>query len=171
MAIVFETPRLLVRELTLADLDFVATMLADPEVMRFWPRPFSRGEAVDWINRQLERYERHGYGYWLTLDKRSGEPVGQIGLLEQGVDGIAHCGLGYIIHRPFWRQGLAWEGALGVRDYAFETLAKPRVVTLIRPGNIPSLRLAQKLGMKPEQLVMYSDREHQLWAISRSEVG
>jgi RimJ/RimL family protein N-acetyltransferase len=171
MSVVLETPNLVVRKLTLADLDFVATMLADPEVMRFWPKPYTRDEAEGWIDRQLDRYEQYGYGYWLALDKSSSEPVGQIGLLQQEVDGIGHPGLGYMIHRPFWHRGLALEDALATRRYAFENLGKPRVIALIRPGNIPSLRIALKLGMLPEQLVTYTGSEHLLLAVSRSDLN
>jgi RimJ/RimL family protein N-acetyltransferase len=59
---VLETPRVTLREMTLTDLDFVAEMLAHPEVMSFWPKCFDRDEAVNWIERQQARYAKDGVG-------------------------------------------------------------------------------------------------------------
>ena len=80
MTFILQTPRLVLRKLNLDDMDFVAEMLAHPEVMRFWPRPHTRDEAADWIRRQQNRYVRDGYGYWLAPDKVNGQPIGQAGL-------------------------------------------------------------------------------------------
>src|SRR5882762_1010613 len=100
MRIILETPRLVLRELSLRDLDFVAEMLAHPEVMHFWPKLYDRSEAEAWIRKSQERYARDGFGYWLALDKAGGQPIGQAGLLRQEVDGVTETGIGYIIHRP-----------------------------------------------------------------------
>ncbi len=96
-----ETPRLILREMELADLDFVAAMLAGPEVMRYYPKVYTREEAKQWIERQLGRYARYGHGLWLALDKITGEPRGQVGLIEQQVRGIEEPEVAYLIHRPF----------------------------------------------------------------------
>ncbi len=52
--------------------------------------------------------------------------------------GARSAEIGYLIHRPFWRQGIAFEAARAVRDFAFERLALPRIISLIRPENVPS---------------------------------
>ena len=160
---ILETPRLVLRELALDDLDFVAGMLAHPEVMASWPKPYTRDEAAEWIRRQQERYARDGYGYWLALDKAGGRPIGQAGLLAQIVDGVAETGIGYIIHRPFWRQGYATEAARACRDYAFGKLGKERVVVLVRPENVVSLSVARKLGATPERETVYAGFVHSVW--------
>ncbi len=168
MKVILETPRLVLREMSLADLDFVAEMLAHPEVMRYWPKPYSRQEAVDWVRRQQERYGTDGVGYWLALEQASGQPVGQAGLLVLQVEGVEEIGLGYIIHRPFWRRGFATEAAAASRDYALNVLGKPRVIALVRPENVPSQGVALKLGMKPEGRTQYAGYEHLIFAISCS---
>ncbi len=168
MAIILETPRLILREMSLADLDFVAAMLADPEVMRYYPKCYSREEAGTWVERQANRYARHGHGLWLVLDKASGHPVGQVGLLIQQVHGAEEKEVGYLIHRPFWRRGFAAESARACRDYAFEVLSRQRVVALIRPENVPSLGVALKLGMQPEpDRIWHSKFEHIVFSVSR----
>ena len=157
---VFETPRLVLREMSVADLDFIAEMLAHPEVMRFWPKCYERDEAANWVKRQQARYAKDGIDYWLVLEKASGRPVGQAGLLQLTVDDREEVGLGYIIHRPFWRQGFALEAAAASMDYAFNKLGRHRVVALVRPENLPSQGVARKLGMKVEKRTHHADYEH-----------
>jgi RimJ/RimL family protein N-acetyltransferase len=158
MTPILETPRLLLREMVPDDLDFVATMLADPEVMRYYPNCYSRAEAAAWLDRNRERYARDGHGLWLVLDRDTGEPVGQVGLLMQPVDGVWEAEVGYLIHRPFWRRGLATEAALATRNAAFQRWHKPRVISLIRPDNLPSQGVARKLGMRLEKRTLFKDR-------------
>lgn len=169
MAFHIETDRLAFRELSVADLDFVAAMLSDPEVMRFYPKCYSRQEAEAWICRQADRYSRHGHGLWLTVNKMTGEPIGQVGLVLQRVNGVNEWEVGYLIHRPFWRQGFAAEAAIAVRDYAFNVLNKPRIISLIRPENIPSQGVAKKLGMCPEGRTFYGAFEHIIFSVSKAK--
>jgi len=93
---VLETSRLILREMSPNDLDFVASMLAHPEVMRFWLRCYSREEAEEWVRQQQDCYARHGHGYWLALEKATLQPGGQAGLLMLEVDGVEEVSLGYI---------------------------------------------------------------------------
>jgi len=169
MKTVLETPRLLVREMDMTDFEFLAEQLADPEVMRYWPRPYTPEEVVAWVRRQEERYAREGFGYWLALDKTTGLPVGQVGLLSHEVDGRPEIDLGYIIHRPFWRLGYATEGAAACRDHAFLTLEVPRVVALVRPENVPSQGVARNLGMSPVSRTTFADLEHIVFELTRDD--
>jgi len=122
LKIVLETNRFFLREICLADLDFVVEMLSHPEVMRYYPKLYSREEAQAWVERQMTRYEKDGHGLWLVVERESEQPVGQVGLLLQEVDGAQEFEIGYLIHRPYWRRGFATEAALSARQYAFETL-------------------------------------------------
>jgi RimJ/RimL family protein N-acetyltransferase len=156
--------------MSLDDLDFVASMLADPEVMRFYPRRYSREESEAWVRRQLDRYSRDGHGLWLVLDRITEEPMGQVGLILQQFEGVQEPEIGYLIHRPFWRRGFATEAAASTRDHAFGVLGKPRVISLIRPENEPSQGVARKLGMEPERrTVMFGGFEHLVFAVSRAD--
>lgn len=168
MTVILETRRLILREMSPADLDFVADMLADPEVMRYYPKCYSREEAATWIGRQMNRYARHGHGLWLVLDKAGGQPVGQVGLLIQNLDGVEEKEVGYLIHRPFWRCGFATEAAMACRDHAFDVLGRQQVIALIRPENVPSQGVARKLGMTPgTHRVRHSGLEHLVFSVSR----
>lgn len=169
MKTVLETRRLILREMTREDLDFLAEMLGDAEVMRHFPKPISREEALAYIEKNLARYAQDGYGFWVALDKETQLPIGRVGLLRQHVDGRDEDEIGYMIHRPYWRQGFASEAGAAVRDYAFSKLGKQRLISLVRPVNIPSQRTALKLGMKPEKLAMHASFEHIVFAIGSTE--
>ena len=166
MATILETPRLALREMTGDDLDFVAAMLADPDVMRFWPRPQTRDEAVDWVRRQIDRYAEYGSGYWVAVLKSTGEPIGQYGLLPPGPDlerqGVAEANLGYMTHRPHWRNGYAAEASAACLAYAFEVQRRDGVACLIRPENAPSLAVARSLGLtlEKERVVVLAGFDH-----------
>jgi RimJ/RimL family protein N-acetyltransferase len=142
-------------------------MLGDPETMRFYPKPYTRDESREWIERQRRRYAADGHGLWLVCLKETGEPVGQVGLIRQHVDGVAEDEVGYLIARPQWRRGLATEAALATRDHAFATLGKRRVISLIRPSNLPSQGVARKLGMSVEKTTSCWDLEHLVFALRR----
>ncbi len=166
MKTILETNRLLLRERTLADLDFIAEMLAHPEVMRYYPKLFTRDETRVWLERQMKRYEKDGHGLWLVVDKETELPVGQVGLILQEVDGASEFEISYFIHRPYWRRGFATEAAIGVRQYAFETLGLNRVISLIRPENVPSQGVARKLDMSPERETIFRGLKHLVFAIN-----
>ena len=161
-----ETPRLALREISMADIGFVSTMLADPEVMRYYPAPLSRTEAEGWIERQQRRYRDDGHGLWLVECRTSFEPVGQVGLALQDVDGVHEHEIVYLIHRPYWRQGYATEAAVATREHAFGSLRLSRVISLIRPQNRPSQGVARKLGMRAERETLFKGRTHLVFALN-----
>ena len=165
---VLETTRLRLRELESSDLDFVAEMLGDAEVMRFYPARLTREETRDWIDRQRVRYTQDGYGLWMVELKASGEPVGQVGLMRQWVHRSPEPEIGYLVHRPMWRRGFAAEAAGGVRDYALGGLGLPRVVSLVRPDNLPSQGVATKIGMTRHGTALHAFTPHLLYILDRS---
>lgn len=165
MPTVIETPRLRLREITRDDLDFLSEMLGDADVMRYYPHPLDRAGAQDWMERQLERYERDGFGFWLVEDATDGQAVGQVGLLKQMVEGEVHREVAYMIHRPYQRNGFATEAAAAVRDHAFEVLNMPEVVSFIRPENVPSQRVARHLGMEPRRTIKRAGLSHLVWSV------
>jgi RimJ/RimL family protein N-acetyltransferase len=139
------------RELDVDDLPFVASMLGDPEVMRFYPKQLDRAESLAWIERQRARYADDGHGLWLLEELDGGAPVGQVGLVMQDLVGFPrprYPEVGWLLHRPFWKRGYASEAAARVRAHAHETLGYDEVISLIRPENEPSQAVARRLGMQ-----------------------
>jgi len=69
--------------------------------------------------------------------------VGDCGLVIQEVDGIEELEVGYHFNRKYWGRGFATEAARACMDYAFERLGRRRVISMIRPDNAPSRRVAE----------------------------
>ena len=164
---VFATTRIVARELLETDIDFVAAMLADPEVMRHYPSVYSREQAVAWIARQRLRYERDGHGLWLVCDRRTGAPLGQIGLCLQEVNGVMEPEVGYLLARSQWGRGFATEAAIATRDWSFARYPGRRTVSLIRELNAPSRAVAGRIGMTLAGEAMHGGQRHLVYAMQR----
>jgi len=150
------------------DLDFVATTLANPEVMQFYPSTLTRSQAAAWLQRQCERYTSEGHGLWLVENRYTGEPIGQVGLVMQQVDNEKLPEMGYLIDAPYWRQGFAREATQAVREYAFHVCRYPLVIALVRPINLPSQAVARGLGMRIQRTVMFRGYKHWVFVCQQS---
>jgi RimJ/RimL family protein N-acetyltransferase len=100
------------------------------------------------VQRNLDHQAEHGYGLFSVILKASGLLIGDCGLERMDVDGVPAVELGYDFRSDYWSQGYATEAASAVRDYAFQHLRLPRLISLIRVGNLPSQRVAEKIGMR-----------------------
>ena len=166
--IILETPRLQLRELVPDDLDALAKVLSDPITMQFYPKPYDRQGITDWIERNRRRYQEHGHSLWGMVLKSSGELIGDCGLAMQNVEGQNEIEIGYHVRRDHWKQGYATEAARACRDYGLAQLKAPRLISLIRPENIASRRVAEKNGMTIWKEVIWADLPHIVYAIERS---
>src|SRR5271165_4118167 len=99
---VLQTPRLSLRAFVPADIDALATILTDPETMRYYPAPFDRAEVADWIQRNRSRYDDDGHGLWAMILNSTGELIGDCGLVRQTVDGADEIEIGYHVRRDLW---------------------------------------------------------------------
>ena len=130
------------------DLAEIAALLGDPEVMAFYASPKSRAEAQRWIDWNVANYTTHGYGLWI-IETHTGEFVGDCGLTWQLVDGHRELEVGYHVRHDLQGQGYATEAAQACRAFAAR-LGEPHLVAIIHPDNIPSQRVAQKIGLTLE---------------------
>jgi len=139
--------------------------------MRFYPAPFDRTGVRDWITRNRRRYQRDGHGLWAMVLKSSGETVGDCGLVRQQVDNAEEIEIGYHLRRDLWGQGLASEAAIACRSYGFVQLRVDRLVSLIRPENLPSRRVAVKNGMRIWKETMRMGFLHYVYAVTRAQAA
>jgi RimJ/RimL family protein N-acetyltransferase len=149
------TARLVFREMVGADLDDMAALLGDPVVMHHYARLRTRAEAQDWIDWSRRSYAEHGFGLWVLSDAATGVFVGDCGLTYQEVDGVQELEVGYQVRADRQGQGLATEAATAVRDLARDVLHAPRLTAIIKPDNVPSQRVALKIGLALEKEVPY----------------
>ena len=167
--VAFSTSRLSLHEVVEDDADFLFSLLSDPQVMRFYPQELSREEAFGWLETQIGRYEAHGVGLWLVRERGSGDRAGLIGLAVRDVDGVGELEIGYLLHAPFWGQGYASEAARGCRDYGFARTGCPSLISLIRPENEPSRRVAQALGMRVTGHTVRAGFDHEIFRLERPD--
>jgi RimJ/RimL family protein N-acetyltransferase len=137
-------------------------VFADAEVMRFGDGMKTREWVQAWLRTCLEQYYRTwGFGPYAVVEQRSREVLGYCGLFYfPEVNGRPEVEVGYRLRRSAWRQGYATEAALAVRDFAFTNLGIKRLIAMIDPGNRPSIRVAEKLGMRYEAEVMFAGYDH-----------
>jgi len=150
---ILETERLMLRLLTMDDVEALFPMYSDPEVRQYFP-DFTRTyeetkEEVDYFVNRC--YQKHGFGLWATVDKATGELIGRCGLLSWEIEEREEVEVAYLLAKAYWGRGLATEAAQGIVQYAFEQLNISRLICLVDPGNTASQNVAQKIGMTLEK--------------------
>ncbi|MCP2328389.1 RimJ/RimL family protein N-acetyltransferase [Hamadaea flava] len=140
--------------MTADDLDDMAGLLGDPAVMRYYPSPKTRAEALAWIEWNQRLYREHGYGLWVVTLLDTGEFVGDCGLTPQEIEGVVELEVGYHVRTDLQGLGYATEAAAACRDYARDVLGAERLIAIIRPDNRPSQRVAEKIGLPLERMAM-----------------
>lgn len=140
------TERLVLRAFVQRDIDEYAAIIGDPEVTKYLGNgiPLSRGEAWRQMAMILGHWRLLGYGLWAVEEKATGALMGRIGC--QQPDGFPGFELAYTLGRQFWRRGFAREGAAAALAYARNVLGRTNVISVIRPANTGSIRVAQSLG-------------------------
>lgn len=141
-----DTARLRFRQMTTTDLDPMADLLGDPEVMRYYPAPKTRDQAAAWIAWNQRNYAEHGYGLWI-IETLTGDFVGDCGLTWQEVDDVRKLEVGYHVAMTWQGHGFATEAAAACRDFAREHTGARELVAIVHPDNRASQRVAEKIGM------------------------
>ncbi len=165
-----ETDRLVLRRMKAEDVDDLVLIFSDPRVMAsFGGQLFDRSQTERWVRRNLEHQDKYGYGLFSIILKADGHLIGDCGLEHMEVAGTPEVELGYDLNSEYWNQGFATEAAAAVRDFAFEQLALARLVSLIRPTNVASRRVAEKIGMVKDQEILRGEQVYWVYALSKRE--
>lgn len=168
---ILETDRLYLREMEPADFPALCQILRDEKVMYAYEHAFSEAEAQEWLERQLARYEKYGFGLWAVVLKKTGGMIGQCGLTMQDSGQREVLEVGYLFQRAFWHRGYATEAAAACQAYAFARLDAQEVFSIIRDTNLPSQKVAQRNGMTLRGAVLKRyygiDMPHLLFSIRR----
>lgn len=172
MKVILETERLLLRELTWDDLPDLAAALADEETMRYIGAGGARTleQSAASMERMIASYEQLGYGLWATFYKPDGKWIGRCGIIRWEIEGQEELEVGYLITRPYWGQGLATEAAIAIRDWGLRELNRERLISLIYPANLASIRVAEKNGMTYERQVELFGRPVSMYSLLRPQL-
>ena len=146
---ILETKRLRLREITQTDYKALSQILQDEETMYAYEGAFSDKEVQEWLDRQIRRYKKWGFGLWAVILKETGDFIGQCGLTMQPWKDQEVLEIGYLFQCTHWHKGYATEAAKACKKYAFEVLKAPEVCSIIRNTNIPSQKAALRIGMHP----------------------
>ncbi|HEY1939808.1 MAG TPA: GNAT family N-acetyltransferase [Candidatus Angelobacter sp.] len=157
---IVETARLCLREFTLQDADALEAVLGDPVTMQYYPAAFDRAEIDNWIRRNRARYANDGFGLWAMLLKDSGELIGDCGCFIRDLEGNVEFEMGWHVRRDLWGRGYATEAARHCIEYAFSRLGARRIIALVRPENRSSCKVAEKIGMSCERMILWREYDH-----------
>lgn len=142
-----ETKRLVLRKLTLDDSESLFSILSDPATMQYYPAPYDRDRTVRWIEKSIASYDKNGFGLWAVVLKGSSEFIGQCGISIQNINGTRVPEIGYHISREFWNNGYATEATEECLKAGFNTFGLGELFIHTSVENVPSRRVAEKLGM------------------------
>jgi RimJ/RimL family protein N-acetyltransferase len=148
-----ETPRLRLRLITLDDLQVMYGLFTDPDVIKYADTP---AKDLEEAKQRLEQgpladYQKYGYGRFAVELKSSGEVIGFCGI--KYIPEIDLPEVGYRYFKEYWGKGIGTEAAKVCVEFARTDLNLKKLVALIIPENIASIRVAEKLGMTRGPLI------------------
>ncbi len=147
MTTIIETPRLVLREWTIKDAEFIFKMNEDPDVTKYTgDGSFGSIENARIFVQEYNQYKRFGHGRWLCISKETGKPIGWCGLKNQMED-EGFIDLGYRLLKSEWEKGYASEAAVACLKFGFEKLGMEEIVGRAVAENVASIAILEKLGM------------------------
>ncbi|HEY7785331.1 MAG TPA: GNAT family N-acetyltransferase [Pyrinomonadaceae bacterium] len=164
-----ETPRLILRQWRADDFEPYAAICADEDVMRYLisgGTSFSRLDVWRHMAFMIGHWQLLGYGHFAVEEKSSGRFIGRLGFLNP--EGWPGFEIGWTLGKEFWGKGYATEGARRALEFAFDELDKDHVISLIHPENKASIRVAERLGEKPEGETEIQGLPLMIYGIDRS---
>jgi ribosomal-protein-alanine N-acetyltransferase len=160
---ILETERLLLRQLSTQDAEFILELLNEPS---FIQNIGDRGvrtlaDANSYIlNGPVASYARNGFGLYLVVFKETNESIGMCGLIKR--TGLDDVDIGYAFLPKFWSRGYAVESALATKSYAKNVIGLKRIVAITDPANGASIRVLEKIGLSFERMIKLSEDDIEL---------
>ena len=160
---ILETERLLLRQFSTDDADFIFRLLNEPSfIQNIGDRGVrSLEDARSYILRvPVASYEQNGFGLYLVILKETGTPIGMCGLIKRNE--LEDVDIGYAFLPEYWSKGYAIEAALAVKEYARDVIGLKRLVAITDPENQASIRVLEKIGLRFERMIRLSEEDIEL---------
>lgn len=151
---ILETPRLILRKISLEDAQDIFDYAKDPEVSKYvsWEPHKSIEDSIKFIEYMLNKYEKEGYGDWGIEYKENKKLIGTCGFIWWDRKNYK-AEIGYVLSREYWNQGLMTEAVREVIKFGFERMFLNRIQARCKVENIASEKVMQKIGMKFEGIL------------------
>jgi RimJ/RimL family protein N-acetyltransferase len=145
-----ETERLILRRSEAGDAERISAYRSDPEVNRWqgWERtdPVGIAEEIEAMHQRAPG-ESGGWVQLSVLEREGGALVGDVGFSRaDGEPGVIK--VGYTMSPAYQGLGYATEAVAAIVAYAFDTLGADLVRAYASAENVPSIRVAEKVGMR-----------------------
>lgn len=173
MKIFTETPRLLLREILISDLDSMFEMDSDPEVHRYLGnKPVTSKAQVESVIAFIrQQYTENGIGRWAMIEKTTHNFVGWTGLklVKDTVNNRTNFyDLGYRLNRKYWGKGYATEGAIVSIDYGLKELGLKKIIATAHVDNVASNKIITKLGFELVETFRYGDETNNWYELDNN---
>lgn len=145
----FTSERLGFRNWQHSDIDAMHEISSDPEVMEYFPSIQTKTHTIDFIERMQQQFNKNRFCYFAVEILSTKEFIGFIGICEQvyDVDFNPSVDIGWRLHKTFWFNGYATEGAKACLHYASQVIGLKKIVSVATKSNIPSISVMRKIGM------------------------
>ncbi|MDJ0509020.1 MAG: GNAT family N-acetyltransferase [Crocosphaera sp.] len=144
------TPRLKLRQWKEEDKEPFFKLNSDPRVMEFMPKPLSKEESDQLVERIKRQFEEDGYSFLAVELMRDKTLIGLIGLsIPKFQSFFTPCvEVGWRLAYEHWGKGYATEGAKAALNYGFKELNLLEIVSFTVPQNVRSRQVMERIGMK-----------------------
>tara|TARA_R110002050_G_scaffold204327_1_gene339612 strand:- start:102524 stop:103885 length:1362 start_codon:yes stop_codon:yes gene_type:complete len=147
-----ESERLVFRKLTKLDIDSWSSFFTNNNRLHFLgikPGKTDEELAVEWIDKQINRYNNEGLGLLALVDKNTNQLVGTCGIMARVINNQHEMEIGYSIKPEFWGKGYATEAAIEMREFGMKNKMANRFISIIHEENVDSMKVATKNQMLP----------------------
>jgi len=156
------TERLILSPTAVSDFEDCHAARTDPEVMHFIGGPATSEDTWLKLLRNIGHWSAFGHGLFTVREKQGGRFVGDVGLAtfhrDLGADFDPFPEAAWVLARSAHGKGYATEAVQAAHEWFFSRREAVRTVCIIAPENLPSIRVAERLGYRAFGEALYKDK-------------
>ena len=165
--ITLETERLILREFTFGDAEFIISLLNSPGWLQFIGDRNVKtiDDAKNYLlNGPMKSYSENGFGLSMVETKNGHTPIGMCGLIKRVT--LEDIDIGFAFLPEFAGKGYAYEIASAMMAHAKNVLGINKIVAITVEDNEHSIKLLNKIGLKFEKRIQFPEDEEVLMLFS-----